>query len=176
MVRVQNKVADRRTCNAKRVLLGREKRARIEVTLDRLELRRLGLISLSRLFRFRFAKLQGRFFHFALPTFLDEPDLPQHAAIAAEVNRTDRECFRQGGVVCLERWRRLKEQWLSAKPRATTVKQSPLQRLREDVRVLGGKVQYRRAGTGRYGATIAYSELNEMVSSALRDLDRRTRS
>jgi hypothetical protein len=175
MVRVQNKVTDRRSGTTARSLLDEEKRARIEVTLRGPELQKLGLVSLSRLSNFRFAGLQGKFFHFALPTFIDEPVLTQHSAVAAEVNRTDQECFCQGGVVCLERWRNLKEQWLSAKPLATTVKQSPLQRLRKDARVLGRSVQYRRAGTGRYGTTISYSELNEMVSSALRDLDRRTR-
>lgn len=175
MVSVQNKVGDQRNGGAMRVLAEREKRARIEVTLRGPELRKLGLVSLSRLSKFHFARLQGKFFHFALPTFMDEPDLPQHAAVAAEVNRTDRECFCPGGVVCLERWRRLKEQWLSARPGKPIRTHSHLQQLREDVRVLGKSTSDRRAGTGRNGTSISYRELNEMVSSALRDLDRRTR-
>lgn len=175
MVSVQNKVGDQRNAGTMRVLAEREKRARIEVTLGGPELRKLGLISLSGLSRFRFAKLQGRFFHFALPTFLDKPVLPQHTAVAAEVNRTDRECFCHGGVVCLERWRRLKEQWLSTKPKKPIRTHSHLQQLRQNVRALGKGISDRRAGNGRCGTSISYRELNEMVSSALRDLDRRTR-
>lgn len=175
MVRVQNKVADRRNGSTMCVLLGREKRARIEVTLSEPELRKLGLVSLSKLSEFHFARLQGKFFHFALPTLMDEPDLPQHSAVAAEVNRIDRECFLQGGVVCLERWRCLKEQWLSERPGKPIRKQSHLQQLRDDVRALGKSTPDRRAGTGRNGTSVSYQELNAMVSSALRDLDRRTR-
>jgi hypothetical protein len=174
MVRVQNKVGDQRTGGVTRILAEREKRGRIEVTLHGYELHKLRLTNLATLSKFRFAKLQGEFFHFALPTFVDLPALPEHAAVTSVLNKSERECFSRGGVVCLERWRHLKRLWFSVRPSKGPRTQSHLELLRQNFRVLGKSISDRRVGTGRFGTSVSYEELNEMVSSALRDLDRRT--
>lgn len=174
MVSIQNKVTGRGTGFRMHALPDSEKRARIAATVTGETLRKLGLTNLSRLETFDFAGFENSFFHFALPTFLGKPISRQHAAVIAEVNRTDRECFSQGGVVCLERWRRLKEQWLTAKPQAKRGSQSPLQRLEADMRALGSSVLERGAGTECIGTTVSYRLMNGMVSAALADLHRRT--
>lgn len=53
------------------------------------------------------------------------------------------------------------------------VKISHMQRLRDHLRARGMSLKDRRAGRGLRGTTAAYAELNDMVRSTLRDLERR---
>lgn len=48
-----------------------------------------------------------------------------------------------------------------------------MQRLRDHLRARGMSLKDRRAGRGLRGTTAAYAELNDMVRSTLRDLERR---
>ncbi|MDZ4088042.1 MAG: hypothetical protein U1E69_14730 [Tabrizicola sp.] len=173
-IRVQNKVADQRRDTDARTLNRHEKRARIEVTLAGDRLTALKLKTLGDLDRVSFTTVQGEFFHFALPTFTESAFHPQLQSAEDELNRREREQFRGGGVACLERLRSAKKQWLQTVPtRMTGMKISHLQQLRNHLRAKGIALKDRRAGRGLRGTTVAYAELNDMVRSALRDLERR---
>lgn len=175
-IRVQNKICDQRRDAGALTLDQNEKRARIEVTLAGKELAALGLKTLKDLERVSFTTVQRKFFHFALPTFPVIAPLPKLQCVQSELNRREQEQFKRGGVACLERLRVVREQWLQTAPtRKTGVKTSPLQGLRDNLRSRGVKPKDRRAGRGLHGTTIAYAELNNLVRSALRDLERRIR-
>jgi len=138
----------------------KNRRARIEVTLNQLELRRLGLRSLDDLGRFNFAKLQGEYFRFMLPTF--ESNHGGRAAAARRwltVNRQTK--FLNTGVVGLTAMDAAEKRL--AEPR----RKSLVLRSRK------GELQVkplRRDGRGKTTTLAAYDELNARVQAALRRL------
>lgn len=157
-IRIQNKISNQRTQNGAVMLDQKDKRARIEVTLTGRALRQLNLQTISDLARFRFTKLQGDHFHFALPTFVDRARLPQHRAVQENINHRDRASFAEGGVLCLERLRDIREGWFH--------------RVGE-LKARGIKPSLRRMGRGDRGTAVAYKELNVMVRTAFQELGRR---
>lgn len=176
LVRIQNKISDQRTGSSARMLNQSEKRARIEVTLAGSKLAALKLNTISDLAAVSFSTLQREFFYFALPTFLDSLALPHLQCVQEEINRREHEQFRRGGVACVERLRDVKEQWLAAAPnRKTGVKTGHLRVLRDRLRKKGIVPADRRTGQGPRGTAVAFAELNDMIRSALRDLERRIR-
>lgn len=173
-VRIQNKISNQRTEIKAVALAQEEKRARIEVTLTGSALAKLKLNTIEDLARFKFTSLQGEHFHFALPTFQDQADLPHHQPVQELINARDRQCFAAGGVLCLERVREAKEVWLSeTKEKGRFKRASHQQTLREHLARRGLTPTRRRAGHGEHGTSVAYAELNEMVRVALQELGRR---
>lgn len=173
-IRIQNKTSNQRKKNSVVMLDQKEKRARIEVTLTGSALKRLKLNTISDLARFKFTNLQGDHFHFALPTFQDRADLPQHQAVQEAINLRDRTGFAEGGVLCLERLRDVKDEWFRKDVKTDHVKRdSHCAVLRDHLKAKGMKPRPRRVGTGDHGTTVAYRELNEMVRTALQELGRR---
>lgn len=162
MWRVMDKVRDRQRSRRWLDLPDAEKRARVEVRLDRLELKQLGVISLKDLLSFNLASLQGQYFQFMLPTFTS-PGGP-YSNHDKYWERYRHERFLATGVVGLqamdeerERLRKVNRPELVRQLRAKGVKVAPA----------------RRAGSGRNGTLIAYKELNDRVAMALRKLQER---
>lgn len=161
MWRVMDKVKDRQHPDREiwDDLSEDEKRARVEVMLDRLELKKLGVTSMDKLLALNFAKLQGSYFQFMLPTFAGTPTFADRFW---EKKRQRR--FLNAGVVGLqamddERQRLLKTHRpeLVRQLRQRGVKTPPAP----------------RTAAGRNGTLVSYQMLNDRVSSALDKLDKR---
>jgi hypothetical protein len=164
--RTMDKILDRqhRTAGTFIVLSDSEKRARVEVRLDRLELKTLKVTSLEDLLNLNFAALQRRYFKFMLPTFLDQTTTTTSADRHLERARLER--FLHVGVLGL---RAMDEQRRSqrAKLRPTLVNHV------KDRSVDPPAID--RSGVGPSGSFIAYKLMNDRVSMALRKLVERER-
>ncbi|MER9022413.1 hypothetical protein NKI01_07550 [Mesorhizobium sp. M0815] len=139
-----------------------EHRARIEVTLDRRELIGLAVNNLHDLRRFKFAKLQGRYFQFVVPTFENQFGDKHAAHRALEVDRW-RRFLNAGvvGVIAMEGARKLFRD--NARPA-----------LKEFLRAKGQKVRpTTRVGSGPSGSFLAYETLNGRAAMALEKLGHR---
>lgn len=173
-IRIQNKISNQRTKDDAVMLDQKDKRARIEVTLNGSALRKLKLLTIADLASFRFTKLQGDHFHFALPTFVDRARLPQQQDVQETINHRDRASFAEGGVLCLERLRVVREEWFSKDVTSGRFKRD------SHVKVLAGHLKargltptLRRTGWGDRGTTVAYETLNVIVRTAFQELGRR---
>lgn len=173
-IRIQNKISNQRTKDDAVMLDQIEKRARIEVTLTGSALNALKLHTIADLARFRFTKLQGEHFHFALPTFVDRAPLQQHQEVQEVINLRDRESFAKGGVLCLERLRDVREEWFSKDVKTGRFKrESHTKVMAGHLKARGLTPTLRRNGMGDRGTTVAYKELNVMVRTAFQELGRR---
>lgn len=166
--RIMDKVIDTQNHQAGTATLLDEadKRVRIEVTLDRPAVKALGVTYLEELGRLRFATLQGRFFTFMLPTFLDTGKVDRSINSAIKVWHDQQRIakFQKTGVIGLKAMD-------DARERQTT-------RLRKQERGLlvakGLKMKRPpRVGTQKARTFLAYDELNGRVSDALRHLGSR---
>lgn len=143
----------------------KEKRARVEVTLNREELGSLGIGSLGSLWGFRFAKMQGRYFQFVLPTF-GRSSSRVKPAVAAVFDESRRTRFRTSGVLGLVIMDKAYKRF-HADNRKSVAK---------TIRTLGLKIaRAERVGAGSMMTFVKYEELNGRVSSALEKLGERTR-
>jgi hypothetical protein len=162
--RVMDKVIDRQNRDAGTWidLPEQEKRARVEVRLDRLELKGLGVTTLAELSELNFAKLQGSFFKFMLPTFMSPTPAMNPADRHWERQRVTR--FLNTGVVGLRTMddRRELERQKHRKPLTARL-------LAKGKPMPPGD----RRGRGRNGTMIAYEDLNDRVAMALRKLHER---
>lgn len=139
-----------------------EKRARVEVRLDRLELKQLGIINLDDLLGFNLASLQGQYFQFMLPTFSSPGGPFNNHDRHWERHRQAR--FLAAGVVGLQAMDEERQRLRKAN-RPEMVRQ---------LRARGVKAEpERRAGSGRNGTLIAYEDFNDRVAMALRKLQER---
>lgn len=162
MWRVMDKVRDRQRSRRWLDLPDAEKRARVEVRLDRLELKQLGIIGLDDLLGFNLAALQGRYFQFMLPTFASPGGPFSSHDKYWESHREAR--FLAAGVVGLQAMDEERDRLRKAN-RPAMVRQ---------LRARGVKVAPgRRAGSGRNGTLVAYEDLNDRVAMALRKLQER---
>jgi hypothetical protein len=136
-----------------------EHRARIEVTLDRQELIDLGVDFIHGLQGFNFAKLQGRYFQFMVPTFESQfaKRHPGHRAL--EADRWKR--FLNAGIVGVVAME--KARWAFRKG-ARPALRSFLRGKRQKIRPLT------RLGTGPSGSFLAYEALNGRAAMALEKL------
>lgn len=166
--RIMDKIIDRqnRSVGTSLVLDDAMKRVRVEVTLDRPEVTALGIDYLDDLKELRFSTLQGRFFKFMLPTFPDEQQTgsTRRTAIEAWKSRQRMEKFRKTGVIGLEAM--------------DGVLGQQMKRLRKrSVHHLAQKglalKPLARRGVGVTGHLMAYEEINERISIALKNLGRR---
>ena len=139
-----------------------EHRARIEVTLDRQELIDRGVKSLADLQSFNFAKLQGRYFRFMVPTFENRFAGKHPARKAIEDDRWTR-FLNAGvvGVVAMEGARR------SFRQAARPALRGLLRARRQKIRPLT------RLGEGSSGSFLAYEDLNGRAAMALEKLGHR---
>jgi ribosomal protein S24E len=163
--RVMDKIIDRQNVSAGTcVVLGEaEKRARIEVTLDRPEVEALGITLLSDLNRLNFTRLQGRYFRFFLPTFTGAAALGpgRKSALLIWQDRQRAIKFSKSGGLSLKAMDdALAEQ-------KTEIKRQALRDLhRRGLRLPGAD----RTGRGLVGSFVAYEELNDCTRTALRNL------
>ena len=167
--RIMIKIMDRqnRLSGTRLDLPEKERRVRIEVTLDRSELRRLGLDTLTSLKAFRFQTLQGGYFQFRLPTFEDVSSLPAgpQAAIASRWEKQRRQKFQNTGVVGLKAMDEASEVQRTARRTEMRKSLSPGTKLRP----------VRRVGKGPSSTLVAYKDLTDRVLMALRHLGQRVR-
>ena len=165
--KVMDKYLDKqnRSAGTRLVLPENERRARVEVTLNRDELRSIGIESIQCLSEFSFTRLQGRYFQFVLPTFAQSSNRIRPAvARVLEENRHTR--FRNSGVLGLivmdEATRRFHADNRKAVART--------------LRTLGLKISSpARVGAGSMTTYVKYVELNGRVSNALEKLGERIR-
>lgn len=166
--RVMDKIIDRQNIAAGTFmpLDDKSKRARIEVTLDRPELKALGITSLDDLKTLNFTRLQGRYFQFVLPTFVSQANrktgVGKAIATASNPDRTSK--FKRTGVIGLKAMDEVRaEQWLQR--RRTNL---------PDIHERGLRLSpVNRIAKGAAGTFVAYDELNDRVRIALRNLGQR---
>jgi hypothetical protein len=165
MWRVMHKILDRQSPEDGRreELESEAQRVRIEVRLGPEPLRTLGVMCLDDLERLSFTRLQGSFFQFKLPTFLD-PGLALPIQRRLEGYRVER--FLGLGMVGLAQLDR------EAEDRRRNVRNDAKVRLHAIGRKLAPA---RRTGIGKQANYMAYLELNDMVSAAFEELGRRER-
>lgn len=164
--RVMDKVIDRQNRDAGTwvELPDDEKRSRVEVRLDRLELKGLGVKSLDDLLQLNFAQLQGRYFKFMLPTFMA---LAESEALEDRyVERERIERFLNVGVVGL--------QGMDDQRRKERLKHRPALVGHLRAKNVPAPVVDRR-GRGPAGSLVAYKIVNDRVAMALRKLVERER-
>ncbi|MBC6715536.1 hypothetical protein H9Q09_04930 [Aurantimonas sp. DM33-3] len=161
--RIMDKEVDRQNRPAGKAqnLAESEKRVRIEVTLGSSELDHLGLVWPDDLARFRFEKLQSRYFAFMQPTFRRTGS---GQPVPAWLERQRREKFLTSGVIGL---RAMDE--ADAEQKAAGRRE-----LIRHLRYAGRKPRpLRRTGTGSALTFVAYYEMNKAVETALRHLRER---
>lgn len=166
--RVMEKIIDRQNISAGTfvALDEADKRARIEVTLDRPEVEALGLTFLSDLAGLDFTRLQGRYFRFFLPTFSGE-SAHRPGRRSAFVHWRDRQRALKFGKTGSIGLKAMDEACVE---QHTKLKRGVLNDLHSrDLRL----PRDRRAGRGSTGSFIAYEELNRRVRTALRNLGQR---
>ncbi|MEO3387596.1 hypothetical protein [Mesorhizobium sp. CAU 1741] len=166
--RIMDKVVDNqnRATGTRRELAEAEKRTRIEVTLGQTPLSSVGVEHLYDLEKLNFARLQGEFFKFMLPTFVDERQLKpgRRVAMMAWTERRRAEKFRNAGVIGLQ-----------VMDDALKRKEKPVRKdLLAHLARKGLKARPSpRHGKGPVGNLVAYEEINERVGIALRNLGKR---
>jgi hypothetical protein len=164
--RVMDKVIDRQNRDAGTWidLPEKEKRARVEVRLDRLELKSLGMKTLAELSTLNFAQLQGLYFKFMLPTFISPTPTMDPADRHWERERVTR--FLNTGVVGLRAMDDQRE----------LERQKHRKSLTAHLRAKGKHMPpSNRRGRGQSGTFVSYVLLNDRVSVALRKLTERER-
>ncbi len=164
--RIQNKVADKRNAATGTMvpLPPDKKRARIEVTLQSDELAALTLGDLQSFRTFRFARLQGRYFRFLLPSFRSVNHSSKALRAASERLEQNRaSTFLRGGMLALT--------LMDMKRQAH--RRSLLPDLKRLLQQRGRIYRAPRTGVGGTADYVAYAGLNRCVSEALRKLDER---
>lgn len=166
--RIMDKVLDRqnRAAGTFKQLCDREKRVRIEVTLQGTALEEIGLLTFTDVESFNFGKLT-RYFRFLLPTFRDVDGLCPSAgnSVIRQVTQERITKFLNTGMVGLEAMEADWSKW-RAERRAE---------LRDKPAPNGKRLQPPRSGNGLMQNFLAYEELNKRVEMALRKLTERER-
>lgn len=166
--RVMDKIIDRQNVAAGTFmpLDDKSKRARVEVTLNQPEVEALGITYLNDLRALSFTQLQGRYFQFALPTFVSQvnrkPGIGMTIAAARNPERAAK--FFKTGVVGLKAMDEVRaERWLQ-------MRRTILPDMHERGLLLS---PIDRTAKGVAGTFVAYDELNARVRVALRNLGSR---
>lgn len=166
--RVMDKIIDRQNVRAGTFIAldEGEKRARIEVTVDRPEVVALGINFLNDLQNLNFTRLQGRYFRFFLPTFSSHtasgPGRRSALVLWQDRQRVLKFC-KTGGMGLKAMDKALLEQRRKTKREALQGLHRRGLRLPRDG----------RTGIGPAGSFVAYDELNERALAALRNLGKR---
>lgn len=166
--RIMDKVIDtqNRDAGTYEELTEKDRRARIEVTLNQTEMQKLGVQHFDALKEFNFSSLQGKYFRFFLPTFSGRVvhKTVWREAITVARDRYRMIKFRSSGGVGLQAMdqARAETQNFIRKQTLTAMHNSGL------------KLPLRkRIATGSSQTFVAYKELNERVLTALRNLGKR---
>lgn len=164
MIRVMDKVIDRqRPDGTHQRLTESEKRVRIEAAIKGSELRALGLTDMASLGRFRFIRVQKRYFRFKVPTF--NPRMPIRKGVDLAHNRGQvlrAETYLRAGITGLM----LRETVMDGR-RAQVRRQA-----RKMLKAMGRPVPNASAAR-RAPAFVSYEDLNRRVVVALQHLDKR---
>ena len=165
--RVMDKVIDSQNISAGTFvqLDDKFKRARIEVTLSRPEIERIGVNSLNDLRTLSFTKLQGLYFQFALPTFVNEPLKGSKKEVLAAASNPERASkFSKTGVMGLKAMD-------SVRSKAKLVVR---RKALSDIHARGLRLSaLNRNAKGVSATFVAFEELNKRVRIALRNLGKR---
>lgn len=163
--RIMDKVVDRQNRSAGTFvrLDDADKRVRVEVTLDRPAMERLGVTFLEDLPKLHFARLQKSFFTFVLPTFLDAGKAGRSfaAAIRTWHDQQRVQKFLKTGAIGLKAMDDARE------------RQARRLRKQERGRMVSKGMKMKRpprVGTHQSGTFLAYEKLNGRISDALRRL------
>ena len=169
--RIMDKVVDRQNRSAGTFvrLDDADKRVRVEVTLDRPAVERLGVTFFVDLPELHFARLQKSFFTFMLPTFhgIGKAGRPLGAAINTWHDQHRIQKFLKTGVIGLKAMDDARERLVKK-----------LRRQERGRMVANGLKMQRpsRVGAQKAGTFLAYDDLNDRVSDALGELGRRVRA
>ena len=168
---VQNKVSDQRNPGKGTVaeLAEKDRRARVEVTLGIEELAEMGIKHFSDLRRFRFGKLQGRYFRVMLPTILTDPR-GEHPMADVLLDRRRITKFKNTGVVGLAAMDDAREA-MKVEHRAELTKAHKRIETKARKRI----APKTRVGIGSSGSFVAYEGLGRRFESALRQLTKSQR-
>jgi hypothetical protein len=166
--RIMDKILDRQNpvAGTRTELPEKARRVRIEVTLQRQELDRIGVNYLHDLKSLSFTSLQKRYFRFWLPTF-HGPSASLQEICRAWQDRMRWDKFCKTGVIGLLR---MDHAW--EEHREEQRRRSAPEMHKSGLRL----PKARRTGVGQAGALVAYEEMNGAVSSALERLGLRVAS
>ena len=146
-----------------KVLQEKERRVRLEVTVDESELREMGIRTIKDLAGHKFQRFQGRYFKFAVPTFPElayEPEEKRRPLL--DLLWKDRmQRFLNAGVVGVEAWDEARRRQRKQTRKETLSSNLPL--------------QLTSIMTGRSSTLKDYNELTRKVIQALRHIDDRMR-
>ena len=170
MIRPQDKESDQqnKAANTFVALSENQKRVRIEVTLQGQALLDNGIFELSALKDFSFARLQGKFFQFMLPTFPAHRITPGSWLGSAKhyLEGYRARGFLKSGMLGLD--------FMDAQRTINT------DQITNDMQRSVGRrcitIRRQRSGTGHNRDYVAYDELNRCVATALRLLEQREAS
>ncbi len=163
--RIYDKILDRQNPDTgeRHELPEDDRRARIEVTLQRPELAAIGLTCLHELKQFSFTSLQGRYFNFMQPTLHEEgPGVKGAMQKWQDGRRVEK--FAKTGVIGLRHMDEAQED------HRTQLRHREMENMHQVGLRLPSK---NRTGHGVGGTMVSYDEMNRVVSKALEHLDRR---
>ncbi len=165
--RVMDKVIDTQNISAGTFVLldEKSKRARVEVTLAHPETENIGIGSLSDLRTFSFTKLQGKYFQFALPTFVAEPvRASKRQALAAASNPERAAKFSKTGVIGLKAMDTTRDD----------ARRNLRSRVMRHIHARGLRMSVlNRNAKGATSTFVAFEDLNQRARVALRNLGKR---
>jgi hypothetical protein len=163
--RIMDKILDKQnlTDDSRQILPEEERRVRVEVTLLRPAIKKLGIDFLDDLWGYSFTKMQGDFFRFMLPTFEDTARISPGTlqAIQSFQERRRRTKFLNTGVVGLNAYD-------EARKKVT----GPMRNnVRSDLKKRGYILRPKeRASDAFSGTCVAFEDLNKRVEAALREM------
>jgi hypothetical protein len=175
LIRIQNKVTNRRVKDLAVDLGQTDKRARVEVRLRGAALSDVGVIDVADLLAFDFATLQKKCFHFVFLSFPDDHGNGLMAAIQKWTNdRSIAHFLKTGavGMILVETARAASRR----RPAKDGTGKSLNAAMRQCVKASGRKPAIRRAGTGVHGSTLAFPQMNDRMREALRNLSARSKT
>ncbi|WP_417618750.1 hypothetical protein [Oceanisphaera sp.] len=168
MLRLMDKIIDtqNKAIGTAVALEPEKQRVRIEVTLQGSGLKRIGVATLADMKAMSFTRLQGEFFTFRLFTTPPRNQmLSQTKSGARYEDKINREIFLKAGVAGLLFKDHVRKGWReTAKPLALL-----------NLRNRGRRLKVLPEGVTVADQLIAYADLNERVTRALRDLENRER-
>lgn len=167
MIRIMHKIIDKQNLdkNTRTDLENKQKRVRIEVTLQRRELARTGIVTLQDVASTGFGRMAARYFQFKLPTFrlIQKDDLLPVVHERHDLHRA--QIFMKAGNLGLA----------AHDADMAEIRSREWPRIKERLKAQGIAARKFRVGQGASGTAVAYGPLNKRVETALRHLSFRER-
>lgn len=165
MWRIMDKIIDQqnKATGTQKILTERERRVRIEVTLQGEELNKLGIRDAESLYGFNFASVKSRYFRFMLPTFRSSllSYLGPSPAFFPEIEERRLRKFLMTGVIGLSMMDRVRSDFREAS-RKGLIDHLKARDIKTPKKV--------RSGTGPNGTMLSFVQLDKRVEMALRKL------